>query len=339
MAITIRDVAKEAGVSVTTVSKVLNRSPQISEETTARVRATMERLHYTPNARAQSFARRSTKTVAFITAADRDSAFLNPHTFEIMLGLQLALQRKGYALQFIGVRNNDLSEVEHLIGRKSFDALVLHASVVTKRLANVLLSEKHPHLVIGHPDFATELCWIDTNNPLSGQVAASHLLKIGRRRIAFIGGLRTDAISEARLGGITEILSRSRLTIPEELLLRGESTRKDGFSMAEQLLTASPRPDAIICANNHLAVGCMQALQLNAIQVPREIAVITFDDFPFSRITDPPLSVVSIDVFDLGQHAAKLILDKIRHPDLQVQSFVTLPILMERESTVSPLGL
>ena len=104
--------------------------------------------------------------------------------------------------------------------------------------------------------------------------------------------------------------------------------------MTEALLSNPPRPDAIICANNEIALGCMRALNVHKISIPTDIAVVTFDDFPFSRITDPPLTVVNIDVYDLGMQAGKMILDKIRKPNLQFQTFITLPKLIVRESTV-----
>ncbi len=334
MATTIKDVAKLANTSTATVSKVINGSYSISEATAERVRAAMQELRYTPNKRAQNFARQASGSVAFVTTLERDTAFKNPHMFEIMSGLQFSLARKGYSTVLIDMAEGNCGAVEELMLQKSVDGVVFHAAIVTRELSQIVLKYEFPHVVIGTPNFPSKLCWIDNNNPISGELAASHLLETGKKRIAYIGGREQDAISEARLKGAKIALNDAHLPIQPHLLLRGESTRQNGYDMTEAMLSSLPRPDAIICANNEIALGCMRALHAHKIAVPKSIAVVTFDDFPFSRITDPPLTVVNIDVYDLGMQAGKMILDKIRKPNLQFQTFITLPKLIVRESTV-----
>ena len=335
MAATIKDVAKLANTSTATVSKVINGSYSISEATVERVRAAMQELKYTPNKRAQNFAKQSSGSVAFVTTLERDTAFKNPHMFEIMSGLQFSLSRKGYSMVLIDMQEGNCAAVEELMLQKSVDGVVFHASIITRELSQLVLRYEFPHVVIGMPNFPSKLCWIDNNNPISGELAADHLLDTGKRRIAYIGGREVDAISEARLKGAKAALSDAHLPMQAHLLLRGESSRQDGYRMTEELLASAPRPDAIICANNELALGCMKALNAHQVNIPSEIAVVTFDDYPFSRITDPPLTVVNIDVYDLGMQAGKMILDKMRKPNLQFQTFITLPKLIARGSTVA----
>lgn len=335
MAATIRDVAKLANTSTATVSKVINGSYSISEATAERVRAAMKELKYTPNRRAQSFAKQASGSVAFVTTLARDVAFQNPHMFEIMSGLQHALARKGYSLVVIDMAEGNCAAVEELMLQKSVDGIVFHAAIVTRELSQLVLKYEFPHVVIGTPNFPSKLCWIDNNNPLSGELAALHLLETGKRRIAYLGGREVDAISEARLKGAKLALNEARLQFLPELILRGESTPEDGLSMTQRLLADVPRPDAIVCANNQIALGCMKALNAQAIRIPHEMAVVSFDDYPYSRITNPPLTVVNIDVYDLGSQAGKMIIDKIKKPNLQFQTYITLPKLIVRESTVS----
>lgn len=212
MPATIYDIARQAGVSISTVSKALNDSYSISEETKRRIRAVAEDLEYTPNARARSFARRRSGTVLFVTDLHRNVAFENPHMFEIMTGISQYLDEKGCAL------------------------LMKHAS-------------------------------------------------------------RKDAP-----GAIRD-------------------------------LAAPERPEVILCTNNYLATGCLHCLRQAGVQVPRDVAVMTFDNYPFSMITDPQLTTVEADMYDMGQEAARFILRKIKKPELRTQSYCTVPRLIERSST------
>lgn len=113
-----------------------------------------------------------------------------------------------------------------------------------------------------------------------------------------------------------------------------ELTRADGFRMTTKLLDQKPLPDAIICANNYIAVGCVDALLKKGMKIPEDIGVIAFDDYPFSQIIEPQLTVVDINVRDMGNQAGKFLIDIIKHPNMQVQTYVTTSNIMERHSTV-----
>lgn len=334
MSVTIRDVAKAAGVSTATVSKVMNGKLSISEATAEHVRKVMEELHYQPNLRARNFARRQTHTVVFATELSRNSAFENPHMFEIMVGLQKALSQKGYELNLLHVtRENCMEILGNMIAGKSVDGLVLHISIVTKELERVVLREDFPHIVLGCPEYKTQLCWIDNNNVLSGEMACAYLHRQGYRRIAFIGGQKADVGSAHRLQGYRNVLEQRHMKCKPEYILSGFSTVESGAQMMDALLELEQRPDSVICANNYLAVGAMNALRNRGISVPGQMGLITFDAYPFSRITEPKMTTVDIDVYDMGKQAGEIILRKIRKPNLQMQSYTTLASLIINGST------
>lgn len=121
--------------------------------------------------------------------------------------------------------------------------------------------------------------------------------------------------------------------VPGHHLQQGESDCDSGFSMTNQLLQNPNRPDAVICANNYIAYGCVNALREKQIRIPEDMGVLTFDDFPFSRILEPKLTVVDIDVYDMGIQAGRMILNKIKKPNLQMQFYCTLPSITVRGST------
>lgn len=336
MAVTIKEVAKAANVSVSTVSKVINGHYSISEETAQRVRQVMEQLNYYPSASAQNFAKGATRAVAILTDLSPDIAFRNPHIFEIIAGLEEVLEGKGYHLILKGVDESSAYEVaRELISRRSVDGLAVHVSMMTHPLAGLLTKIHFPHIVLGAPTFQSQVCWIDNNNIYSGCVAGQYLLSAGYRRIAFLGGQYYDLGSVARLQGVRQALEDGGFPMEEQFIRQGESTREDGYHMTQNLLREKNRPDAIVCANNTLALGCVHALQNARLQIPEDIGVMAFDDYPFSQLIDPPLTVVDINVRDMGKQAAKFLLEIMRHPNMQVQTYVTTSNLIERESTVT----
>lgn len=337
MPVTIKDVAKAAGTSVSTVSKVINGHYSISEETAERVRKVIKDLNYYPSSSAQNIARGTTKTVTILTDLSPNTAFRNPHMFEIIAGLEETLRAKGYRLHLRGVDTTNVYDVaEEIISRRSADAVAIHVSVMTHPLAGLLTKLRFPHIVLGMPDFESQVCWIDNNNIYSGAMATSYLLSQGYRRIGFIGGKSYDLGSSLRLQGVKTELQNAGFLLEEQYIWLGDSTRADGFRMASKLLEQNPTPDAIVCANNYIAVGCVDAVEKKGMTIPADIGVITFDDYPFSQITEPPLTVVDINVRDMGRHAGKFLMDIMRHPNMQVQTSITTSNIIERQSTSHP---
>lgn len=335
MGVTIQEVAKAAGTSVSTVSKVLNGHYSISQATADRVNAIIRELNYYPSTSAQNFAKGTTKCVAVLTDLSPNTAFGNPHMFEIISGLEETLCKKGYRLYLRGVEAENAYEVaEELIARKSVDALAIHISVMSHPLSALLTKLRFPHLVLGMPNFESQVCWIDNNNVYSGTMAADFLLSRGYRKIAFIGGQYYDLGSTLRLQGVKQGLAEGGYPLDDQFVWLGESTRADGYRMTGKLLDEKTLPDAILCANNYIAMGCVAAIQERGLVIPRDMGVMAFDDYPFSRFTEPQLTVVDIDVRNMGRQAAKFLLDIIKHPNTQVQTYVTTSNILQRQSTM-----
>lgn len=335
MGVTIKDVAKAAGTSVSTVSKVINGHYSISEETADRVRKVIKELNYYPSASAQSIAKGATKIVTILTNLNPNTAFQNPHMFEIVSGLEETIRSKGYRLHLCGVDVTNAYDVaEEIISRRSADALAIHVSVMTHPLAGLLTKLRFPHIVLGMPNFESQVCWIDNNNVYSGTIAASYLMSQGYRKIAFIGGQYYDLGSSLRLQGVKQELQNAGFQLEDQYIWLGDSTRADGFRMTTKLLDQKPLPDSIICANNYIAVGCVDALLKKEMRIPEDIGVIAFDDYPFSQIIEPQLTVVDINVRDMGNQAGKFLIEIIKHPNMQVQTYVTTSNIMERHSTI-----
>ena len=332
MPVTIYDIAKRANVSISTVSKALNDSYGISETTRQEVLKIAAELDYLPNARARSFARQQSGIVLFVTDLHRNVAFENPHMFEIMNGISSYLDERNYSLLMKNVTTKDApGAIREMMSREQADAVIIHAAVLTKGLAQMLMHAKLPHLVIGKPDFPTTICWMDVNHELAGQEAAAYLLDRGYRNMTFLMGDETeDHISLSRKAGMLSVFGEEELTFST---VCGESTYEAGYRHMKDLLSRDPHPEVVLCTNNYLAMGCLQCLREHDIPVPDSVAVMTFDNYPFSMITSPQLTAVEADMYDMGLEAARFILRKIRKPELQTQSYCTVPRLIERSST------
>lgn len=338
MSVTISDVANEAGVSQSTVSKVLNHWSTISPQTVARVNAAIKKLNYIPNSRAVSFARQSTKNIVYLTNLGQGTAYLNPHMFDIMSGVHRSLTAKGYTLALVDPSEESFAGERAIqeIKRRSADGLIIHGSAVNEELASHLISENVPHIIIGHPDFESRLCWIDTDHALAGEYAASHMLSCGYTDVLFIAGKKSDILSCRRLKGFRKVMQLHKHRICDDRICYTNSTRLGAYAAVLSLLTAGKDrlPQAIVCENSVLALGICRALSELSLSIPDDIALLTFDRYPFAGVIDPSPTIIDINVYDMGVQAGDMMIRKLEHPDLLIQSYTTLPLLIQGESTV-----
>lgn len=335
MAITIKDVAARAGVSVATVSKVLNHRPSISDETTRRVETVMRELDFAPNSRAASLARRATRNIIYLTSLPPDIAYTNPHMFDILCGVQSVLSEKGYTLTIMDTSREETpgSTAEQIILQKQADGMIVHGAAIDKNISALLVRRRFPHILIGHPGRESRLCWVDTNQILGGQVAAEHLLERGYRNIGFLAEGARDEIAYLRLRGFRIAMQEACVPVREDWIVHTSADLEGSYRAAFALLQRPDRPDAVICGSNLLAFGFYQVAQKLNVTIPDDIALITFDRYPYSIVLDPLPSFVQIDVHDLGRTAGTMMLRELKHPDLLVQTYATLPQLVCNATT------
>lgn len=331
MSVTIKDVARMAGVSVSTVSKVLNGWTSISKETSDRVRTCVTKLGYTPNSRAVNFARRQTRNIIYLTSLKQNEVYSNPHMFNIMCGAFQALAVSGYTMTLMDLRSTDHPKetISDVILQKSADGIIIHGSALKNDIIDLILSHNFPHIIVGHPDSDSRLCWIDTNHRLAGQYAADYLVRMSKTHAAFIGGKRTEFISHERELGFRQTLRRNNVALTKDHIFYTDSSWQAGYQSAHKLLK-DPTVDAIVCENNSLAIGASLAFRerkgSSAAPLP---LFMTFDIYPYTSIMEPRPVIIDINVYDMGSQAAAMILRKIKNPDLMIQSYTTLPELVD----------
>ena len=334
MGVSIKDVAKKAGVSISTVSKALNDKSSVSSSTIERIKQTAEDMGYVPNSRARVFATKETKQIVFVADIPKDTAFYNPHIFEIIMGLQHSVSKSGYSLIVESVEKKEALEyINNLYKKNMADALVVHASIITKRLESLIVKSNLPHLIIGQPDYQSTLSWIDTDNTLSGAIAIRHLLKKDYYPVAFVGGKADDMISLHRFEGAERELKQNNLSFEEQYVLSTSSTIVSGMNAAKKILKMEKPPRSVLCANSVIAFGMMQELRNQKIRVPKDIAVMTFDRYPFSDFTEPRVTSVDMNMYEIGEEAGSILIKNLSHPNLRIQTFTSEPCIFEREST------
>lgn len=336
MAATIHDIAREAGVSIATVSKVINNRAHVAPDTRRKVLQVMEQLRYTPNASAANLARRSSKNVLYADRFYKGLPYENPHMFDIICGVSHELSRKGYRLSLLNLDSCEKKPEEALeeaILSRVADGIIVSSAFVSPRMERLLLKHDFPQICIGEPTFDAILSWIDTNNTLSSDLAVEHLLSTGCRTLAFMGGREEDRIFMDRLRGFRNAMERRGLAVDERYVTYNPPDVEAIFRSAAALLALPEPPDGMICTNSLMAVGTMRAIQAKGLDIPGQVSLIAFDDRPYSPLVSPQPTVIDIDLFSLGVQAGNLLLKKVRDPAMLVQTYTALPRLLLRGTT------
>jgi len=331
-ATTMKRIAGELGVSITTVSKVLNNHADISEATRTRVLAKVEELGYQRNAVARSLSLRRTHTLGIVIPDLMHSFFV-----EVIAGIEPVASNRGYGVLLCSSSEDPVkerSELEMLRGRQ-VDGVVIASAQGTGN-ADVLqqLVKRDTSLVmIDRDDYATVKCHrVLTDDEQVGQLATSHLLDVGRRTIAHIGG---PAIVHAkrRERGWREALKARGIKASDEWIVRGGFMESDGYKAMKRLLTVRPRVDAVFAANDPSAIGAMKAIWEAGLRVPDDIAVVGVGDIALGDLLRVPLTTVGWSRREQGRHAAELLLNSIDRDAAEPQRVIIPPKLIVRESS------
>ncbi|SBV97334.1 conserved hypothetical protein [uncultured Eubacteriales bacterium] len=336
MSLTIKDIAREAGVSVATVSKVLNNKLYVAPATKEKIVETMQRLNYAPNASAANLARRSSKAILYADSFYKGLPYQNPHMFDIICGVSHELSRKGYRLSLLNLdadARNPEEIFEEAILSHVADGIIIGGQFVTPLVEKLMLRYDFPQICIGAPSFDTVLSWIDTNHTLSSNIAVEHLVSRGCKRLAFMGGREGDKIFMDRLRGFQIAMAKNGLEVRKECVIYNAPDVEAIYQSALRLLELPEPPDGIICTNSLMAVGTVRAINAKGLAIPDQVSLIAFDDYPFSPMILPAPTVIDIDLYSLGTHAGNSLLKKIRNPAMLIQSYTALPRLVQRQTT------
>ena len=267
------------------------------------------------------------KKVAFINATAENTSIINSSVNIVTVGQAFHwFDKKAF-----------LKECRRILIENGFVVLAWNISdsndPINKEIANLILDAGFPHIIIGHPSFESRLCWVDTNHALAGEYAAAHMIACGYTDVAFIGERKTDYISAQRQKGFMAGMLDRGFHIPAARIGNTDSSCQHAYAVTSDMLTQPVPPRAIVCENNTLALGIIQAVKDRQLSIPDDIAILTFDVYPYSSIIDPQLTIVDINVYDTGVQAGSMMIRKLQNPELLIQSYTTLPVIIQGEST------
>ena len=323
--VTIADVAAAAGVSVATVSKVINDRYGVAEETSARVRAVIDQLGYTSSLVAQSLRSRRSNVIG-ILAAD-----IEAFNAELLKGAAQAIRGTGYDLVVFsdcGRREDQIGWERRALARVS--SLTDGAILVTPSTVDVALGA--PLVAVDHNARSSTLPTVDSDNLNGAVTATGHLISLGHRRIGFLAGRPDLESARLREQGYRRALEAAGIAFDPGLVRVGGYRAETAHDAARELLSLAPRPTAIFAANDVSAIETIAVARSLGIAVPDDLSVIGFDNVPESALCVPPLTTVDQSIQRLGQEAVRMLIDLIDHPDSRPSQVVLPTRLIERGS-------
>jgi len=334
--ITIVDVAREAGVSNATVSRVINNGDLVKPETRQRVMNAMMRLGYVANQQARSLRGSYSQVIGFLVPEVGNS-----YIGSIMRGIDEELVARQYDLLLYTTHRRKVSEAAHVasIMRGLADGLLLVLPTNVDAYLKWLQQEEFPHVLIDHPDVKNTLTsTVQATNWQGAYDATTYLIGLGHRRIACAVGLKEMQVALDRFEGFQAAMRDHGLMIDPALIFEGDFYRPEGYEAAKHFLAQPSPPTAIVAANDYSAFGILDALRDAGLLVPRDISVVGFDDIPEALQIYPHLTTVRQPLKEMGQVAAQLLFQQLENPDLPGRRVEIPTQLIVRDSTSSPLG-
>ena len=329
---TINDIARLAGVSKKTVSRVINQSPFVRDETRERIEAVIAEWGYAPDPQARGLAFRRSFLIGMIYDNPNPQYVVN-----MQLGLLDGMRGSGFELVVHPCNRASptfLTDVRSFVERQKLFGVVLPPSVSEDERVAKLLNEigcayiriasveldKPEHMIVGH-------------DRMGGAAMGAHLIELGHTQIGYISGLSSFRSSHERRGGFEDALATAGLSLDENYVVEGAYTFESGLAAGEALLAKTPRPTAIFAGNDEMAAGVLQAARRAGLDVPRDLTVVGFDDFQIAQAVWPPLTTIHIPTREVGRMAAeKLIGVEVRE---KRDPATTLPYLVVRDSSAS----
>jgi len=321
----IKEVALKAGVSIATVSRVINDKGPVAVETRQRILTAIEQLRYVPHGAARSLITNQTDTIG-VLLPDLYGEFFS----EVIRGIDLAARRSGYHVLISGF-HSDRAEIEAVLRalRGRVDGLIVLSPDVDAQGLRRNLPETLPVVLLntrinGRADGAA-FDAINVDNHGGAFAMVRHLAGLGHRRIALIRGPAENADALERLRGYRAALRAEGITPEPALEIPGDFSEESGYRAGERLLALEPRPEAVFAANDSMAIGCLFALREAGVEVPRDVALAGFDDIPIARYVTPQLSSVHVPIAELGTRAMERLLHAVEHRNEHERRQETVP--------------
>jgi DNA-binding LacI/PurR family transcriptional regulator len=329
---TVWAVAAAAGVSKTTVSRVLTGSPRVSAEARAAVEKAIEELGYVPNRAARSLVTRRTDTIALIVSEPETRLFSEPFFAGTVRGISDELAHTDYAFVLLSAAG-DITRIERYIMNGHADGMILMSLHKQDPLLQLLTRTQTPVVMGGRPFPGDNVPYVDADNRTGAAAAAQHLVTRGRKHIATIAGPADMPVGVDRLEGFRDALPAAAKRSWRRMVAHGDFSEGSGEAAMRELLERAPELDAVFAASDLMAVGAMRALRASGRKIPDDVAVVGFDDSHAARLTDPQLTSVRQPMEEIGRSLARLLLTQLRNPGKRPASLIVPTELVVRDSS------
>jgi LacI family transcriptional regulator len=312
MTLTLEEIAKIAGVSRSTVSRVVNDQPNVRDQVRERVWQVIRETGYQPNAAARTLVTRRTRIVGVIIPEAVTTLFADPFYPLFLRGVTETCNTHHYYMMLSLFNGSDDQDemYRRVIGSGHLDGMVVASTRLDDPLLSKLLQGELPFVLVGRfPD--ERVNYVDVDNIAGARMAVEHLIRLGHERIATITGPLNMIAGQDRLEGYQSALKAHRIPVRQELIVEGDFTEDGGRIGTQQLLSAAPT--AIFAASDSQAIGALKALREANLRVPGDVALVGFDDVPMASAVEPALTTVRQPIEDLGSMAADLLLNLLEN--------------------------
>lgn len=329
----IDEIAKLAGVSKTTVSRVLNNRPDVSKETADRINTLIKCTGYTPNAFAKAINKKQANTIGLVIPYEASYIFSNMYFVELLRGISTHIDERSYYLMLCYPKGNNFVDI---FKQKRIDGfIVISPDVNHARIINDLLEAKAPLILTANvPCYTGATAYVDIDDALGARLAIEHLISLGHRRIAYVG--ESSVISALRRKeAYLECLRIHNISSDENLIRCAEGNMVEaGYNIMKDLMTLPSPPTAVFFSTDMLAIGANNAAHNMGLQIPEDVSLVGFDDVFMSQYLSPPLTTVFQSAYDKGRIAAKTLIDYLE--DGVPMSNQLLDISLQLRSSTAP---
>jgi DNA-binding LacI/PurR family transcriptional regulator len=330
--ISIKDIARRAGVSHSTVSRALRNSPLVNPKTTKEIQGIAQELAYQPSAVARGLVTRKTRTIGVVVTTIAD-----PFVSEVVIGVELAANDNGYSV-FLADSNADPvreKNVVHSFAERRVDGIVVTSSRVGALYTPLLAQMMVPIVLINnqHPGEFVHSVMID--NVQGSRDATDHLIRLGHRRIAYVGDQYGHESDTERFAGYRQALEQAALPFQPEIVVHGDSKPESGIAAMDKLMALPERPTAVFCYNDMTALGVLRSAHVHGLRVPADVSIVGFDDLFIVSYTQPQLTTVRQPMQRMGRMAMESLL-KLMSGQPSAEAVKVPAELIVRESTAPP---
>lgn len=333
--LTIEDIARLAGVSRSTVSRVLNSHPSVRPAVRDRVQEVITSHGYTPQAAARQLVTQRTRSIGLILPDNVYNLFGNPIFALMSQGVSQVCAQQGYtSLLFMGRQDMNEQDMFKMLRGREFDGVVLISSNTNDTCAAFLKESGIPYTRIGHEPGQDDLRYVDVDNVEAARIGVKHLISLGHRHIAMLKGLARDTCTSDRYQGYKEALEEAGIPLDPELVGDGDWSTASGYELTKRFLQLERPPTALFSSNDMMVAGVIRAAHEQGRRVPEDLAIVGFDDLPQTTMIFPDLTTIRQPCVELGIRAAEMLIEQLEHDTKETKPMhVILPTtLVIRES-------